>query len=140
MNSITASHRYLGAATGIRRILCAGYDAFEVMRAVLRHHQEDDQAAFAAFVLAGNAAANGRDCIAFAPSVPAAAPSASADVLDGASVTDVAVAVAALAGDVAARLAAAVPAATHPGDRAACEHAAAHAAEICDLLDGTALT
>src|SRR5712692_2568138 len=104
MITITESHGRLAAATGLRSLLWASCEAFEVMLAVLRHHQEDDQSAFAALVLAGNAAANGRDCIAFAPSLPIAARVGEADVLARASVTDVMLAVSGLARDLANRL------------------------------------
>ena len=72
MNRIIRASERLTAAIDLPGVLDSAYDAFEDVLAVLRHHQEDDEAAFAAFMFAACAAANGRDWIAWAPALPPA--------------------------------------------------------------------
>jgi hypothetical protein len=138
MDRLTRARRQLGAAAGLPAVLDAAYETFEAMLAVIRRHQDDDEYTFPAFVLSGNAAANGRDWIGEAPSIPPPARGSAPGegLLDDSGVVDVALAVAALAQVLAARLAAAALRAADPQDRASCEHGAAHAGEIRDLLGG----
>ncbi len=51
MNRIIGASERLNAAIDLPGVLDSAYCAFEDVLAVLRHHQEDDEAAFAAFIL-----------------------------------------------------------------------------------------
>ena len=138
MDSLSAHIEFVQAAAGMPATLDAAHSAFGAVLTVLRHHQEDDEAALPAFVLAANAAATGRDWIADAPSLP---PSFSPqprqpDLLGEANVTEIAAQVTALSSQLARRLAALAVSAADPGDRGACLRAAGQATVICDLLGG----
>jgi hypothetical protein len=110
------------------------------MLTVIRCHEERDDAAFAAFILSAAAAANGRDQVAAAPSLPSGAAvirhtAETNGVMAEPGVTEVALALAGLSDLLASRLAAAT-AAAGPADREACLHAARHATRIGALLGG----
>jgi hypothetical protein len=135
MNRIANAHMRLAQAADLADVLDAAYDAFDDMLAVLRCHQEDEECAFPAFVLAAGAAANGRDSIGGAPSLlPASACERRGDLLEGASFADVALAVASLGGELATKLIAFAVIAANPEDCACCEHAAGEGATIRTLL------
>ena len=137
MNRIIRASKRLTAAIDLPGVLDSAYDAFEDVLAVLRHHQEDDEAAFAAFMFAACAAANGRDWIAWAPALPSASPRDPADdLLEGACVTDVALAIAEVSAELARRLTACAATAADLEDRECCGHAAAEAATIHALMSG----
>ena len=138
MTQMTCARQRLAAAIDLPAVLDAAYEAFEDMLAVLRRHQEDDESTFPAFVLAAAAAANGRDWIAGADTLPEGSPQDRAgDVLEDAAVADVARAVAELSRELAARLTSAAAAAIgSAGDRGCCEHAVSEAAAITALLGG----
>jgi len=140
MDSLPACAEVLQSAAGLPATLDAAHRAFATLLAVLRHHQEDDETAFPAFVLAANAAANGRDWIADAPSLPASRslPAGHADLLPDADIAEVAAQVTAVSCQLVRRLAALAAAAADPGDRSACLRAAGQASAICDLLGGAA--
>jgi hypothetical protein len=72
VDTITAAGVRLEQATGLPAILDAAYDAFEDMLPAIEAQQDPGSAAFTAFVMSGASAANGRDAIAAAPSLPAA--------------------------------------------------------------------
>src|ERR1700728_2451151 len=72
LDTITAAGARLERATGLPAVLDAAYDAFENMLPAIEAQQDPDSAAFTAFVMSGASAANGRDAIAAAPSLPAA--------------------------------------------------------------------
>jgi hypothetical protein len=136
VNCIAANRQRLAAATDLARILDAAYDAFEDIIAVARSHQEDEQTAFPAFVLAACSAADGRDWIAEAPSLPPTSHGDhDGDLLDDAPITEVASALAAIAGELTTRLTAAAQAANR-ADRACCDRAAAEASTIRALMGG----
>lgn len=120
-------------AAHIPALLAAAYDAFEYMLLALRAAEGHAGALLPAFAMSAAAAANGRDAIASAPSLPPGAPPGPA-ALEAAAAADPG----ALADDLAGlglmlseRLAAA-PAA--PADRTACADGAAHARRIHWLL------
>jgi hypothetical protein len=138
MNAIAAAQARLDHACGLPAILDAACDAFEHARAVLRHHQERVGHGFPAFVLAASAAASGRDSIAGAPALPPAArPRPSGDDLHaGQDWVHVAIAVAELSQNLAARLTAAAADASDPATQAACRQSATYAARIHRLLAG----
>lgn len=137
MNQITAARARLEAACGLPATLDAAHEAFETILAVLRHHQERAGHGFPAFVLAASAAANGRDQIAEAPSLPlpAAPPADAGDLLDFCVWAQVATEAAALGHALVNSLLVASGAAGD-ADQAACRHAVAHAARIWSLLAG----
>jgi len=137
VDCLTSARQRLAAATDLPGILDPAYDAFEDMLAVLRRHQQDDHGAFPAFVLAAAAAANGRDWIAGADSLPpATARDQAGDPPEGTTVADVARAVAVLSSELASRLTATAASVAGAGDRLCCEGAAQEAAAITDLLAG----
>jgi hypothetical protein len=139
VDSLTDARQRVAAATDLSDILDAAYDALEDMLAVIRRHQEDDESRFPAFVMAASAAANGRDWIAGADAVPPGRPREhTGDLPSGDTVTDVAIAVATLSREVAGRLTDILDRlGSSPGDRLCCDSAAAEAAIIAALLDGT---
>jgi hypothetical protein len=105
VDSLTNARQRIAAATDLPGILDAAYDAFEDMLAVIRRRQEDDESALPAFVMAASAAANGRDWIAGTEVLPPGTPRDTyGDLPDDATVTDVAIAVAALGRELARRL------------------------------------
>ena len=72
MDQIESARARLEQATGLPAVLDAAYDAFEEMLSALEDQQDRGGGAFAAFVMSGAAAANGRDALAAAPSLPPA--------------------------------------------------------------------
>ena len=62
------------AATDLPSLLAAAYETFEHILAALRSAEESAGAMLPAFVMAAAAAANGRDAILTAPSLPRAGP------------------------------------------------------------------
>lgn len=152
LNLAAVSSRLAGAAD-LAAVLGAAYDAFEDVLAILRRYQDSDEGVFAAFVFAACAAADGRDWIAAAPTLPlvpspvgagsqavesAAAPDAvgAADVVQFARVLDVAGVVAQVSKHLATQLTACAVAASDPADRESCTRAAGEAAKICALMGG----
>ena len=140
MTQIAAVRARLEQANGLPGILDAAYDAFEAMLAVI-HGQEDGAGdGFAAFVMSAVSAANGRDAVAGAPSLPPAAPGgvplAASGPAAGVTEQEAAAAVAGLSQLLASRLADAAPWAADAADRAACADAARDAGAIWSLLAG----
>ena len=144
MNRITAARTRIEDAGDLPGLLAAAFTAFEDIVQVLHFHLERDDGTFAAFILSAGAAANGRDRIAAAPSLPPviiaafyARPAPPADgLLAGVLVLQIAAVVAGLAGALAGQLTAAADAAADPRDQISCTHAARHAARILSLLGG----
>jgi hypothetical protein len=138
VNDMSAALQRLGTATDAADVLDTACAVFEDMLALLRHHQEDDESAFPAFVLAASAAANGRDWTGgvWAPSTGCSQHDAPRELLDGIAVSQVAEVIAAAAGELASRLSACATTAADEADRNRCEHAASEAATICALMGG----
>jgi hypothetical protein len=140
MTRIISARDRLEQARDLSAILDAAYEAFEAMRLAFRAHEDPGTGLFASFVMAAAAAADGRDAVAFAPSLPPGqshgAPTAGEGRGQGQSAEGVAGA-AGLSQVLAGSLMRAAGSASDPGDRAACEQAAASAHGICDLLGGT---
>ena len=119
-------------------LLDTAYAAFEVLLAAAEERQDPASGMFAQFVYAATAAANGRDAILFAPSLPVRPlrPAdtgvngwgSSSDVRDLATLSEVLC-------HVLSQAAATVPG---PEDQRACRHAAQCAVEIHRLLTGAA--
>jgi len=140
MTDVMAARRQLEEAAGLELVLDAAYAGFEAIMSSIWDHEERAGDSFAAFDFAAAAAADGRDAVAAAPSL-SAAPHAGHRADPGAqdpkyAAGELEAALAGLAGLLANRLGQAAEAAARPGDRAACEVAARHAAEIRGLLAG----
>jgi hypothetical protein len=140
MDDITAVRARLEQASDLPGILDAAYEAFEGMLPVIWGQAERAGGGLAAFVMAGASAANGRDAVASAPSLPPAspghAPLAASDPAAGVTEQEAAAALAGLSGLLACRLTDAASWAAGAADRAACADAAGHAGAIWSLLAG----
>jgi hypothetical protein len=136
MSPVLGTWERLQHATALTAVLDAAYDAFEQMLLAIRVHENPANGLFAAFVMTAASAADGRDAVAFAPSLPprpdTQAPGDGG--LAGESAEAIAESVAALSYLVAARLAQAGASASDPGDRAACADAVWCAEYIHGLL------
>jgi hypothetical protein len=141
MNPMTTARVRLERAVDLPAILDAAYDAFEDMLAVIRSSEEQAEGAFAAFVMSAASAANGRDAVAAAPSLPPAAPrdsdQAGRVTLPDGSAAEAAAAVAGLSQLLARRLTEAAALSADAGERVACLQATRHATDICALLGRT---
>ena len=140
MNAIAAARAQLEQASDLAGILDAAYGAFEGMLPVIHGQEDRAGGGFAAFVMSAASAANGRDAVAAAPSLPPAAPGRTPPAI-AAPVTDVteeeaAAVLAGLSQLLASRLADAATWAADAADRAACAVAARHAGAIWSLLAG----
>lgn|SRR5487761_245593 len=137
MTRITAARHRVQRASDLAAVLDAAYEAFEQMLAVIHPVQDPASGLFAALVMAAASAANGRNALALAPSLPKR-PLCAAPAGDRPSFSEppevVARIVAGLSRLVAGRLAQAAASAPDTGDRAACQHAARSAVDICELL------
>jgi hypothetical protein len=140
MDPIDAARARLDLAAALPAILDASYEAFQNMLPAIEDQQDPDGEAFVAFVMAGAAAANGRDALAAAPSLPPAVSgdlaSAVAGSAHGLPAEEAAAALAGLGQLLVRRLTGASDLSADIGDRIACAQAARHAASICSLLGG----
>ena len=123
-------------AAGITDLLDAAYHAFEELLTLIRGFRDPSGPLYLPMVLAGASAANGRDWLGQAPSLPRSPHRTATDPgrppgQDAGQVTNLCDAlVAVLEGPVAA--------AAPPDDQRACAGAARCAREITDLLSGPA--
>jgi hypothetical protein len=137
MTRIDAAQQRLEQASDLAAVLDAAYEAFEGMVSVIHRVQDPASGLFAAFVMAAASAANGRNALALAPSLPGhplATVPAGQQSWSGEPPERVAEVVAELSHLAADRLAQASASASDSGDRAACRHAAECARDICGLL------
>jgi hypothetical protein len=125
----------LDAAGCVTDTLAAGWDTFALVEVIADDYADRAPDKFAAFLFAAASAAEGRDSIGFAPSMPASPgiPIGFAES-DSRDMCDVVGELADLVSILGTRLQAAAHRADSPGDRRACEHAARDAGRICDLL------
>ena len=138
MDRITTAHTRLAQANGLPGILDAAYDAFEAMLPVIHGQQNPASGAFVAFVIAAAYAANGRDAVGRAPSLPPVAPRpVPADAPEPVAARDTAIALADLSELLGRRLGDAARTAS-PADKAACAEAAREADRLWSLLTRTA--
>jgi hypothetical protein len=149
MTQWAAARDRLDRADDLPALLEAAHQGFAVALAALRAGENPESVWFAGFVMAAAEAANGRDALLFAPSMPLHG-SAGMPVLSTEPPTAIAAGMAAgedpagsIAGDIAAlcglaavRLARAAADAPDPGDQDACARAAGYARRICELLAG----
>lgn len=130
----------LREARDLGAILGAAYNAFEVMLSVLRQHQDRAGRIFAAFVMSAASAADGRDAVAAAPSMPRLARQAEDSTRcwdPDADPAELADGLADLSQLLGTRLAQSGRFAPLEGDQRACTEAAQAAENISALLRGT---
>jgi hypothetical protein len=141
MIHIQHAHDHLTSADGVAATLDAGYAAFEAMLSVIRTHEDPAESVFIPLVMAAASAADGRNAIIFAPSLPARRlhPPESADQPGDVAAAAIMAELAALSELLATRLAGAARFALDPGDQTACRDAARSASEIFTLLTGSGL-
>jgi hypothetical protein len=141
MDQIESARVRLEQAAGLPAVLDAAYEAFEEMIWALEEQEDRGGGAFAAFVMSGTAAANGRDALAAAPSLPLALSgdlaAVSAERSSRLAAEDAAAVLAQLSQLLSTRLTDASDLSADPGDKVACARAARHAASICSLLGRT---
>jgi hypothetical protein len=138
MSSLFFVHKRLSQANDVVAILDAACDAFESMLSVLRAHEDPGDPLFGALVMAAASAADGRDAVLFAPSLPPHRPRTAGIEESYDAVGAVADVVAGLSELLAAQLEDAARIAPDPGDQAACLAAARWAHDIRALLTGNA--
>jgi len=140
MRRLTAAGDRFGQARDLAAVLDAACEAFEEILAVIGGYEDANDALVVPLLLAATQAANGRDAVLFAPSLPARRlhqPQRVGEELERGSAQDVIVAVTGLCQLLASRLAHTAAAAADVADRAACRDAARHAQQICALLAGS---
>jgi hypothetical protein len=137
MSSVPAVLADLRQADGLPAILAAAETAFSTLLTELRAREDPASPDFIPVMVAATAAADGRDAVLFAPSLPWPAPppdaradAATADPLLAGSLPDLSLML-------AARLDHATRAAPNPADRDACATAARSARQIYHLIAGT---
>jgi hypothetical protein len=137
MTRIDTVGERLQQASDLAAVLDACYEAFEWMLSIIQPLQDPASGWFTAFVMAAASAADGRDALLFAASLPGnplPAASAGQSAPAAQSTEDVATAVAGLSLLAAGRLARAAASARDGSDRSACQHAIRCAQDICELL------
>ena len=140
MSWATGARAHLQEAADLTAFLSGAYEAFEGMLVVIRAHESRAEDMFAAFVMAAVSAANGRDAVATAPSLPRIGsgirPPTEGDLVAAASVQEIAGDLASLGRVLADRLVGAARSAPDGADRAACAAAARDAGNIYLLFSG----
>jgi hypothetical protein len=139
MSRIDQAGERLLRASDLATVLDAACDAFEDMLSVIRACEDPGDEMFTVMVMAAGSAADGRDAILFAPSLPPRRlhpPAAGEEQGPAGSTADTVDALARLSGMLAARLDDAACAAPDPGDRAACLGGARWARDVHTLLVG----
>jgi hypothetical protein len=132
-----ATQQHLHEADGLAAVLDAAYGAFEGMLSVIYPVQDPASGLFTAFVMAAASAANGRNALALAPSLPGRpllATPAKQQLWSGEPPERVAEVVTTLSTLIAERLTQAAASAPDTDDQAACRNAAQSAHEICGML------
>ncbi len=140
MTSISWQAQRIHAAAGLPEVLESAWRAFECMLAEAEAHEDPATPLFPAFVLAATAAANGRDALLRAPSLPwpprdTPHGSGQADG-PGEPAPETSRALASLSQALISRLETAAGSAARSGDRDACRYAVGRACAIYDLLAG----
>jgi hypothetical protein len=134
---MTAPRNRLEQAGDLPALLEAAHQVFVAALTALRAREDPTSVWFGRFVMAAASAADGRDALIFAPSMPGhrthATTGSREDSSAGTAYT-IAGDIASLCGLAAVRLAQAASQAADPGDQAACVRAAQCARRICELL------
>ena len=140
MRRLTAAGDRFGQAHGLAPVLDAACDAFEEILAVIGDYEDVSDSLAVPLLLAATQAANGRDAVLFAPSLPARRlhqPQRVGERLERGGAQDIAAAVAGLCQLLASGLAHTAATAAAAADRAACQDAARHAQAVHALLTGS---
>jgi hypothetical protein len=124
------------AADGLPQALGHAFETFEAIRQLARRCEDQSPDLFAAFISAATAAADGRDAILTASTLPASTPGPGipAQLAVSADPRDIADSIATSAAILATCLSQAASLAGTSGDRRACQEGAALAKHIHDLL------
>jgi HJR/Mrr/RecB family endonuclease len=137
MKRLTTAGERLGQGHDLAAVLDAACDAFEEILAVIGGYEDASDGVAFSFLLAATQAANGRDALLFAPSLPARRlhPAGPPGEKPGrASAQEITSAVAGLCQLLASRLAHTATTADAAADRAACQDAARYARQAQALL------
>jgi hypothetical protein len=133
---IAAAIARLESASGLGSILDAACDGFEQMLPVIEDQQDPASGAFTAFVMAGAYAANGRDALLFAPSLPRLSGAQASGPGKDWQALEAALALTRLSQVLAQRLGAAAGVAGDVADRRACVRGRREADRLARLLRG----
>lgn len=148
MHPIAVARARIDVARSLPEVFSASCRGFEEMLATIREHEEEAGGLFAAFVMAAASAADGRDALFAAPSLPVPMPAPPAQSAPGvgdtagpvsdpvmlASIDEIADALADLSQLMAATLANAASRALDRSDQAACADAVRCAEAMWSLL------
>lgn len=126
----------LGKAGSTADILDASYGAFMDMLSIVRRYEDGHGPFYAALVFAAAAAANGRDAILFAPSLPSRSLAGQTETIVSGGSEAVAAELALISEAVVGRLTAAAAVVKADGDRVACRDGVRYAREIHALVTG----
>jgi len=139
MNPTSVIRQRLEDARDLAEILTAAYDAFDEMLSAFDRYENGPGPFYAALIMAGPAAADGRNTIGMAPSLPPPERDRPQppEPVNEPSAQEVADAVAGLAALAARKLRAAAAAAASAADRSACVQAAQYADEVRGFMTGT---
>ena len=139
MTRIRQLNERLQNAVGLAAVLDAAHDVFEGMLSVIRAYEDPANGLFIPLVMAAASAAEGRNAIIFAPSLPPGPlhPAARAEEPGDADAKAVTVELAALSELLVTRLTQAAHSAPDHADQAACRDAARSARDIYVLLTGS---
>ena len=136
MTRAADSRSRLRNARSTAEILDAAYAAFTDMLGIIRRYQDGGGPFYAALVFAAAAAANGRDAMLFAPSMPPRPLHDQIDTVVCGGPEAVATAIALLSEAVIGRLTETAAVVSSDGDRVACRDGAWCAREIYALVTG----
>lgn len=140
MRNVADAQERLEVARDLPEILAASYSAFDQLLVAVRQHEERAEGLFAAFVMAAASAADGRDALTSAPTLPAPLPGISAlaraaqELGGAASIDDVADELAHLSELLMTQLNHAASQAAREADQTALAEAARCAAAVNSLL------
>jgi hypothetical protein len=138
MRQVELVERHLREADSVAGVLAASWEIFELIGALAAASADEAVDMYPAFMFARGSAVNGRDAIAFAPSLSAGRSALSESLaLPAGDVLEMADALAGLAAALSARLREAAGLAADDGDRIACQNAARDADQIVGLLAGS---
>lgn len=139
MTRIGAAADQVQQASGLPAVLDAACEAFQEILTVLRAHEDGTSGWFIPFVMAATSAADGRDALLFAPSLPPARQHQlpASKTTPGQDPYQLARDVATLTTTLTERLTQAASTAAGERDRDACQRAAAHARGIHRMVTGT---
>jgi len=138
MKRLTAAGDRFHHARDLAPVLDAACDAFEEILSVIGGYEDTTDSVDVPLLLAATQAANGRDAVLFAPSLPARRLHQPEQVgeLERPSAADITAAVAALSLLLSCGLAHTAGTVAAAADRAACQDGARHARAVHDLLTG----